>query len=606
MRTIGLGRRLSLTSLGFVWLNCYACNVTAPEAADATVNTIAALQEADIPYVWGDVNRDGVVNIDDALLVSRVSVGLSVPWFHADRADVNCDTVVNINDALAIAQYSAGAIPALPCSSPWPQDLAHAADQNAQHVYDYFQRRFGREGLDGNGSVASLAFSPEPPNNAQTSGNIVVIGDADGVTSRSWAYSLELIAHELTHVLIENTAGLRTDGEQGAVNESLADVFAVFAGLASTEGEPLSEPTWQLGEDVWTPNIAGDALRDLADPNLGYNRKTLEPCRFDASHPAVCAQPKHMRDYAPTVCGVEHLNLGIPNHAAYLLVAGGSEEGVEVAGLGARKAEQILYQTLTHHLSKYSNFTDLRQGAIAACQELIGQYEISVADCGSVNDAFAAVGIEAPVAAREGVSGRVTLRGAPAVVTVKLSASLQGSPRPPVELDTTTNANGDYYFDAATIAAALAAQGMVGTLLFDVSYADSDPSLNGRLSRWVTLPFFADGAALGGMTLPPFDIADIDVSSPPSDVRLTRPITFSWGTRAQEREYYVWTGGADPTDPACVALPSEIHSTTSYVVPVELPVGLCGGSFDNVRGWHLKIHSRAGHGVTKHRAILQQ
>jgi len=56
----------------------------------------------------GDPDRNGSVNIIDALFVARSAAGLSVGTFVSDAADVNCDGTVNIVDALFIARKAAG------------------------------------------------------------------------------------------------------------------------------------------------------------------------------------------------------------------------------------------------------------------------------------------------------------------------------------------------------------------------------------------------------------------------------------------------------------------------------------------------------------------
>jgi hypothetical protein len=60
--------------------------------------------------LYGDVNGDGTINVIDAQIVARYSVGLSVP--DASRVqtngDANGDGSVNVIDAQVIARYSVG------------------------------------------------------------------------------------------------------------------------------------------------------------------------------------------------------------------------------------------------------------------------------------------------------------------------------------------------------------------------------------------------------------------------------------------------------------------------------------------------------------------
>lgn len=58
----------------------------------------------------GDVNNNGIINIEDALLISQYYVGLNPSGFVATNADVNCDGIVDVKDALLVAQYYVGSI----------------------------------------------------------------------------------------------------------------------------------------------------------------------------------------------------------------------------------------------------------------------------------------------------------------------------------------------------------------------------------------------------------------------------------------------------------------------------------------------------------------
>ena len=59
---------------------------------------------------WGDVNRDAKVNVTDAHLVGRFSIGLRVTNADAIRThgDVTGDGQVNVSDAQQIARHSVG------------------------------------------------------------------------------------------------------------------------------------------------------------------------------------------------------------------------------------------------------------------------------------------------------------------------------------------------------------------------------------------------------------------------------------------------------------------------------------------------------------------
>ena len=66
---------------------------------------INSISFAQISSIIGDTNRDGDINIIDALLVSQYYVGLEPSPFYEIDADVDCNDKIDITDALRIAQY---------------------------------------------------------------------------------------------------------------------------------------------------------------------------------------------------------------------------------------------------------------------------------------------------------------------------------------------------------------------------------------------------------------------------------------------------------------------------------------------------------------------
>jgi bacillolysin len=210
------------------------------------------------------------------------------------------------------------------------------ANYYAGKVYDYYKNTFNRNSFDNNGStIRSTVHYSSGYNNAFWNGSQMVYGDGDGTTFRPLSGALDVVAHELTHAVTERTAGLEYQYQSGALNESISDTFGVF----------LDKGDYLMGEDVYTPNIAGDALRSLSNPTL-YN------------------QPDHMNNYVNTTSdnGGVHTNSGIPNKAAYLTIS----------SLGTSVAEKIYYRALTVYLAPQSDFSDARASLLAAAADLYG------------------------------------------------------------------------------------------------------------------------------------------------------------------------------------------------------------------------------------------
>jgi bacillolysin/thermolysin len=66
-----------------------------------------------------------------------------------------------------------------------------------------------------------------------------------------------------------------------------------------------SANTWKFGEDVFTPNISGDAIRYLSDPHLAENK----------TETGVIGDPDHYSEFVGTNSSslYIHMNCGIPN-----------------------------------------------------------------------------------------------------------------------------------------------------------------------------------------------------------------------------------------------------------------------------------------------------
>ncbi len=239
----------------------------------------------------------------------------------------------------------------------------------AATVYDFYKNKFNRNSLDGGGMpIRSVTHYSTRYNNAFWNGTYMVYGDGDGRTFAPLSGALDVVGHEMTHGVIENTANLEYMNQSGALNEAIADMFGnVIQG----------KNDWLIGEDVYTPGVLGDALRSMADPTL-------------------YGDPAHMDDFknlpnteAGDYGGV-HTNSGIPNKAFYLLSSGGTFEGVNVQGIGNNQAISIVYRALTLYLTSTSDFADFRAAMTQASTDLYGA---SAAQTNSVKSAFDAVGI---------------------------------------------------------------------------------------------------------------------------------------------------------------------------------------------------------------------
>lgn len=249
-------------------------------------------------------------------------------------------------------------------------------------VYLYFNNVHGRDSYDDKGSSVVSTINYVPKTGCP---NAEWIGAKEQMAfCETYSQANDIVAHEFTHGVNQFSAGLIGVNESGALNESYADFFAAM----------VDTDDWTIGESV--PNAK--YVRDMGNP---HNSKP-QP------------QADHMEGfirYASDVkcngsndkCGV-HKNDGIPNKAAYLASEPGEHtfHDIPVNGIGREKAEKIYYKTLTEKLISTSNFFASYLLTVQACEELVGYYQITEANCVQVDRAFRAVGMNPLVQKMEG------------------------------------------------------------------------------------------------------------------------------------------------------------------------------------------------------------
>lgn len=244
-------------------------------------------------------------------------------------------------------------------TGPWlPAAVSAAA--NLSVTYDYFASEHSRDSLDGNGSnlIAVVRLGQGFANALfDASTQTMYFGDA-----APYAGALDVVAHELTHGVIANSANLLYQNQSGALNEAFADIFAEMV-----EAKANGQPDWKIGSRLAAP------LRNMADPGA-------------VQYAPGAAYPSRMSEYVFTSQdnGGVHLNSSIVNHAFYLLAAGAPN------AIGTDAAADIFYRALTTKLTRLSDFTDARFAAIQSAAELFG---VSSPQARRTEEAFDAVQI---------------------------------------------------------------------------------------------------------------------------------------------------------------------------------------------------------------------
>jgi vibriolysin len=262
--------------------------------------------------------------------------------------------------------------------APHPDPVVNTNFNHLGTVYDCYAQLFGRDSIDNAGAalISTVHYSNNYVN-AFWDGTQMVYGDGDGVNASNLANSLDVTAHELTHAVTENESDLIYSGESGGLNESMSDIFGAVCQWYG-DGKVVSDSTWRIGDDVWTPSIPNDALRYMANPS--QDGDSLD-CYYDYSS------------------GVDvHYSSGIANLAFYLLSQGGRhphrKTPTVVAGIGIEKAARIFYKANTDLLLPSSNF----EAAKVATEQAAAALGYDAATQASVRNAWKAVcvGAEPP------------------------------------------------------------------------------------------------------------------------------------------------------------------------------------------------------------------
>jgi Zn-dependent metalloprotease len=207
-------------------------------------------------------------------------------------------------------------------------DEAYAGVQAILAMYDevYGRRSFDDKGAD----VRASVHFDNNYDNAFWNGEQLVFGDGDGEIFQRFTSPVDIIGHEFTHAVTQYTAGLTYQGQSGALNESMSDVFGISL-KQKLAGQSAAEADWLIGEGIFTPSVHGKALRSMKDPGSAYDDPNL------GKDPQVGS----MDDYVDTSDdnGGVHTNSGIPNKAFYLAAT-------EMGGYAGERAGFIWYATL--------------------------------------------------------------------------------------------------------------------------------------------------------------------------------------------------------------------------------------------------------------------
>ena len=226
---------------------------------------------------------------------------------------------------------------------------------NTHRYVDFLSEIVKRKGINDDNLLISVA-NVRDLDNAFWNGSYMTYGDGDVLF-----YPLvapDVIAHELTHGLIQSTADLKYQGESGALNESFADIAATsFEFFLYDKHEDnikhindmLGKPDWQIGED----NVRkGDNLRNMENPENGMSP---QPSTYGGKY---WVNTSSQEDN-----GGVHTNSGVCNRLFYLVTCALQSKKQDIFA-----SFELFYTTLCMLVSK-SDYADLAKCLMKVSQE---------------------------------------------------------------------------------------------------------------------------------------------------------------------------------------------------------------------------------------------
>ncbi|MET9731044.1 M4 family metallopeptidase [Streptomyces sp. NPDC006458] len=243
------------------------------------------------------------------------------------------------------------------------QTAAVDAHYGAQLTWDYYQSVHGRNGIRNDGVAApSRVHYDSAYVNAFWDDYCFCMTYGDGRNNLKPLTQIDVAAHEMTHGVTSNTAGLVYSGESGGLNEATSDIMATAVELWANN--PSDPGDYLLGEKI---DIRGDGnpLRYMDQPSKDGKSK-------DAWYSGIG--------------GIDvHYSSGVANHWFYLASEGSgskilngvtynspTSDGLSVTAIGRDAAAKIWYRALTTYMTSSTSYAGARTATLQAAADLYG------------------------------------------------------------------------------------------------------------------------------------------------------------------------------------------------------------------------------------------
>jgi Zn-dependent metalloprotease len=208
-------------------------------------------------------------------------------------------------------------------------------------TFDYFADVHGRTGIYGDGlGVLSLAHYGSHYQGAFWDGywGFMAFGDGSGNTVPMTA--LDVVAHEFTHGVTEQTAGLLSSGEAGGLSEATSDIFATMVEFAADHPDDPADYTIREELPFGPSRYLYNPSLDLVSPNCW----TVDVATMGAHNAAAIA-----------------------NHFFFLLAEGSGDTaygsspvcaGPALTGIGREAAAAIWYRALDAYFTPTTSYVN--------------------------------------------------------------------------------------------------------------------------------------------------------------------------------------------------------------------------------------------------------
>ncbi|MFY0673698.1 MAG: M4 family metallopeptidase [Bacteroidia bacterium] len=239
------------------------------------------------------------------------------------------------------------------------EKAAVSAQNNASTYYNRLaQAPFNFNSFDNKGTNITIyvnMYDPLNPfvgwdNASYRGGGVVFLGKGSNQYNSPLSKGLDVVAHELTHGLIQNATNIekssRNTIENAALIEAICDIMAIIVDGNFTIGE---------NSNINKKYRLSGLIRNPEAPHNGFsssgNWGTNESNGYTANH----------YDELVNSEKAAHYNSTIISHAFYLMTKGSNNDGMEMSVVS-----ELFFEVLTNYLTAGSNFNDFKNAMFLA------------------------------------------------------------------------------------------------------------------------------------------------------------------------------------------------------------------------------------------------